>query len=897
MYIHKFNYPHIIAITESWLKEHETKYYDIENYYAIFDCRKSKGGGTILYVKKELKYETLDVEKLDKINISAIYLNDFKINIVNIYRAPKNKIHNFVDYLDNILNKNCIIIGDINLCVSPNNKSNMVKIYKNTLQLKSYVIQNINKRQVITSRKNHQGTIIDHIITKKDKKCSIKSYDTAISDHKLLNIKIKVKQKMNNIKCIKTMEKVDYVKIREQLRANMQNLNNIDTMCKFISETKKRCTYLKRIKIINNNKWYNHAIQRQMKLRDKAYRKMKKYPNNENFKQQFNILKKETNYIIKKTKKEYINNQLIKTGTDSKKMWKLMNNTLNVNHKNSVNIHKLKNNNKIITNDKEIAITFNDYFINVAENLQRKIPIQNSLINDSIYNNKCIYLKKCNELELKNVIFLLKITPSKGDDEISTRDIKEIYFVIKDQLLQLINECLKIGEFPSSIKITKVIPIHKKGKKEDISNYRPISITSTISKIIEKVIKARLIEFLELSAYQYGFQDSSSTLGVTTDLLENIIQKTDNGFHVATVFIDLRKAFDTVDHQILLKKLHDMGIQGPAQRLLKSFLEKRQQYVTVNGAKSTIKIVKSGIPQGSVLGPLLYLLYVESISQINLSAKYYMFADDTVLVISEKDTKNLEIKINENLIKFYKWLCQNKLVVNENKTVYMIFNPKRYDETNTVLNIKINSKTIEKVTHYTYLGLVIDNKLNWGNHVDMLYNKLSGLICCMKRISNLFTTKNKLMLYNAHINSILTYLIAIWGNTTQYNINRVQRLQNRAIKNIFKLKYDTSTKSLYESYPILPIRNLIKKELCTLVYKINNDLLKSNIIFKKSTHQYSTRHKDRFPLDKNIRSEYGRKRPTYVGAQLYNQLPKFIRNSETLAIYKKNLTKYIYNNE
>ena len=126
-----------------------------------------------------------------------------------------------------------------------------------------------------------------------------------------------------------------------------------------------------------------------------------------------------------------------------------------------------------------------------------------------------------------------------------------------------------------------------------------------------------------------------------------------------------------------------MGIQGPAQRLLKSFLKQRQQYVTVNGAKSTIKIDKSGIPQGSVLGPLLYLLYVEGLSQINLSAKYHMFTDDTVLVISEKDTKNLEIKINENLIKFYKWLGQNKLVVKENKTVYMIFNPKRRNKHST----------------------------------------------------------------------------------------------------------------------------------------------------------------------------------------------------------------------
>lgn len=871
----------------------------MSNYQAVYNCRKTRGGGTILYIRNDIMYDVLDIPEIDRTNVCGIFLKNYNINIFNIYRSPKNKINKFFSYFSEILVEysNSIIVGDINVDVLK--QSNKTKEYKDMLQLNSFKIQNIHRGCIITRRSKNKGTIIDHLITQNNKKCKIKPYDIAITDHKML--KITVHQKTNNgrVREIKEVQKTNHSKFLSCIqKIDFNNIQNLNQLVTAISEAKKDSTNTRQMKILNNNEWFNYTVQKQIKKRDKAYKKMVKHPDEEIYRENFKNIKNETNYLIRQTKKDYVNNQILKAGTNVKQIWKVINTALHLKKKEGTNIQKLKVDQSIITTKECIANYMNEYFADIASKLHGNIDQHEFNTFEEIHGNKCIYLKKCTEKELSQVIATMKSTTSTGDDLISMHDIKQIYHLIKDKLIILINECLKTGSFPSALKITKLIPIFKKGSRYEVGNYRPIALTSTVAKILEKIIKKRFVEFFELSDRQYGFQASSSTLGAAGDLVENIVEKTDQGYIVATVFVDLQKAFDTVEHQLLLVKLHHLGVQGPALRLIREFLVDRRQYVRVGKTSSNRRTVTCGIPQGSVLGPLLYLLYVESLSKAGLSAGYYMFADDTVLMFYSESVDHLQHEINVGLEVFHGWLCKNRLVVSKEKTVYMLFKPRSREKDIKDISVKINNKLINKVQHYTYLGLTIDDKLNWGGHVDSVFNKLGGLISCVRHVSNLFDEKSKLMFYNAHINSVLSYLIAIWGNTTQFNINRLQRLQNRAIKNIFNLPYETSSASLYKRFPILPIRKLIKYELCTLVYKIDHKLLKSNIEFKRNiTHSYETRDRDRYTLDKHVRTEFGRRRPSYIGAALYNELPRDLRLSQSCKVFKRSLKMMLLQTE
>lgn len=339
-----------------------------------------------------------------------------------------------------------------------------------------------------------------------------------------------------------------------------------------------------------------------------------------------------------------------------------------------------------------------------------------------------------------------------------------------------------------------------------------------------------------------------------------------------------------------------MGARGPALNLIKTYLEGRYQYTVVNGQKSHKRSVKFGVPQGSVLGPLLYLLYVENISDLHLGTQYFMFADDTVLLFASRSEAELENNINNTLIKFYEWLCTNKLVLNEDKTVYMRFEAKN-KKTREII-VELNNKTIRKVKTYRYLGLVVDEELNWGAHIEGMIKKLSGLISASKHASPYMTKNTKLIFYNACVHSIFTYLASIWGNTTKMNLSRLQRLQNRAIKNIYNLPYETRTSYLYERFPVLPISEVVKQEQCKLIYRIDRGLLKSMVKLKRHAdeHEYSTRNANHLYSDCIFRTTRGLKLPSYSAIKSYNGLPNHLKNEEKYTKFKKELKKLFKGN-
>ena len=272
-----------------------------------------------------------------------------------------------------------------------------------------------------------------------------------------------------------------------------------------------------------------------------------------------------------------------------------------------------------------------------------------------------------------------------------------------------------VGMFPSKLKVGKVSPLHKKDSCDNPSNYRPISILSVFSKIFEKLMHQRLYKFLEsfeiLYPLQFGFREKHSTSHALLSLTESIKQSIDSGKVGCGIFLDLQKAFDTVNHKIVLDKLEHYGIRGNALKWFQSYLSGRTQYVTVNGHVSDPLPISSGVPQGSVLGPLLFLIYVNDLPNVSKVMQFYLFADSTSICFDSDNLFNLQNIVNRELKKVRKWLEANRLALNIDKTNYVIFHSPT-TEVDSFVIIKLDSKPISRVNSIKYFGVLIDSTLS-----------------------------------------------------------------------------------------------------------------------------------------------------------------------------------------
>ena len=325
-------------------------------------------------------------------------------------------------------------------------------------------------------------------------------------------------------------------------------------------------------------------------------------------------------------------------------------------------------------------------------------------------NPNAIFLRPTDYNEVKTTIMNLK-KKCPGWDDVDALVVKETVALYIEPLTKIINLSLTEGIFPNELKTAKITPIYKSEDVTLVANYRPVSVLSVFSKILERIMYTRIISFINennlLYKYQFGFRKGHSTEHALISLVDKISEELDSGKQVLGVFLDFSKAFDTVDHKILLSKLNHYGIRGPALNCVQSYLENILQYVLYNGVSSSRGLVKSGVPQGSVLGPLLYLIYVNDIANVSPNLLPILFADDTNVFLSGDSVDEMILTMNIEIKKITDWTVANKLSINIKKTHYMIFTTKRRT-VNTNNNITINGKTIDKVEKTEFLGVITD---------------------------------------------------------------------------------------------------------------------------------------------------------------------------------------------
>ena len=363
-----------------------------------------------------------------------------------------------------------------------------------------------------------------------------------------------------------------------------------------------------------------------------------------------------------------------------------------------------------------------------------------------------------------------------GADEISAKMIKSIIHYIKEPLAYIFNLCIEKAIWPNILKTAEVVPIYKAGVKTDVSNYRPISL---ISNFFEKIIHVRLLSFLMkhniISKKQFGFIKNRGTTVALNYISDKIYKNLDKSIPTIAAFLDLSKAFDTVDHKILLYKLERHGIRGQALELMKSYLSDRQQIVKINNCKSDSSLITTGVPQGTILGPLLFIIYVNDLLEDLLDIEIASYADDTIIIASSKTWAEAAKAMNKNLQKVANWLALNKLSLNISKTVYMTFG-NYCDSVPVAINIRINNQPINRVTEHKYLGIIFDYNMKWNMHIKYVMRRTKYLIFIFAKLKNIMDTKTLMMIYYAFFHSIVKYGIIAWGGLYNNNLNLIQNV-------------------------------------------------------------------------------------------------------------------------
>ena len=431
----------------------------------------------------------------------------------------------------------------------------------------------------------------------------------------------------------------------------------------------------------------------------------------------YKIYKNKLTNILRYCEREYYNKSLELHKKYIKRTWKILNEVINKRCKsNSFSTNFIEDGIEI-TNKQEIAEGKKKFFVNIGPELARNIvPPEHMDIYHYLDNLKTdsMFLFNVNKKEIIDIVNSFENKLSKDKDGFNMYIMKKIVNQVVDPFLHICNLSFNKGIFPDAMKVAKVIPIHKSGEKNVFNNYRPVSILSRFSKILERLFCNRLENYIEknkiLNDSQYGFRNHRSTAMAIIDLIEYVTTALDKKKHVMGIFIDLKKAFDTIDHEILMKKLYHYGLRGISQKWIQSYLSQRKQFVEYDEVKSSCKDIVCGIPQGSILGPKLFILYINDICNVSTLLKYVLFADDTNLLYEHENYETLCMNVNNELSKLNEWFSINKLSLNVKKTNFMVFGNKHIIET---LKIRINNEDIVKVIETKFSGIYIDFRLNW----------------------------------------------------------------------------------------------------------------------------------------------------------------------------------------
>ena len=879
-------------------------------------------GGVGIYIKTSLKLEdkpNLTVKCNEPCENKWVHLSKGKSEILLgvVYRHPNGNIGNFNDSLEVTVSEidrakydKVIILGDINIDLLKFNEAGKAR-HKQYLDM--MLSHGYNPGITLPSRiGDHSATLIDHIFMKEktpSEKIISGNLYSDISDHFASVLFIFKKQKITKqvqkfkVRIFGTKNTDAFASlIKEANWDEIRNSNDVnkctDAFQRIVSNSYNKAFP---VKLISNSRmkdkpWVTTNLKRCILKKNKIFA---------NFKSKKTMLSKMAhktyrnilNSCLRQAKSNYFKELFNNKVNRVSKMWTVMGNIINPKKGKSNNLIKriTTDDDQSYLDDTDIANALNTHFCTVDKKTAAKIGNTSANFTSYLKNpvEKSFFFLPIKEHEIIAEIKALKGNKSPGHDGIKPSIIKATFEHLVSPLSHIYNISINSGIFPDIWKVAKVIPVFKKGERYLAENYRPISLLSCFEKIFERLVVKRMMTFIKkhkiLYELQFGYRENHSTVHALLEITDQIYSKLDDDNCAIGVFLDLSKAFDTIDHKILLYKLHHYGFRGVIGDWFSSYLSNRKQYTYCNKAQSALGTIETGVPQGSVLGPILFTIFVNDLANAMNDAKPRLFADDTNIFYFSNKVDDLAKVINSELTKLDEWFKANKLLINTSKTNHCLFKPNRNKIINNEFTIEMGSK-LKEVNSLKYLGLQIDCNLNWNDHIDILTNSLVKYCSMFTKLRHLVPAECLKTLFLSLVQSKISYALEVYGVAKECHLKRLQVLQNRMLKILQFKNYRYSTNILHKCCGILKVKDLYEAKILNFMHKVHHNPEKLPNAFhnyfetNESKYKYETRQRKDYKLCRT-RKHWGDQMLKNKGARLWNNLPDNIKHINNLKIF------------
>ena len=877
----------IIGLAETWLDAESEKLLNVKGYTAVCASRKNKsGGGVALLIKEGLTFRVrtdLGFFKegvIESVFVEIIRGGNRKNEVIGtIYRPPGGDLTEFSREIDQILSKtrglDVYILGDFNVDIIKSSTHRPTNEYVQGFYTRGfYPIISLPTR--IT---DSTATLIDNIWTNNlEARAESGLVTVRISDHLPIfsfiggTLQGEKGKQGDNRGFYRVINEGKILRFAEDLNEwtfdEARALGVEANVARFRNEF--RDLYNLAFPWAKNKKnrkdeekpWLdNQELKELIKEKGELYKmKIKNRLGSEGIARLAEV-SKQVNTMRKRLKRSYFQEKLEKTKGDLKATWEVLGEALKGKRSKlgGTPCGYFEENGTGITEGDRISKGFCEFYCKVGPELARKITQEKDksfkdYMRAPVVEN--LIWRPTTPSEVEEICRALDGNKGKGWDDVSPRVIKAVAREISGPLSRLFNCCMREGHYPESFKVARVVPVFKAEDPTRFSNYRPVSVLPVLSQVFERVLKSRLIQFLGdqkvIIPGQYGFRSGHSTAMAVLDMVEKVRTAWAEKNCALGVFVDLKKAFDTVDHGILLQKLEHYGIRGQTLKLLESYLKDRTQYVCYGGYESERGPVECGVPQGSVLGPLFFLVYVNDMASVSKELELVLFADDTNIFAKSSQPSELFRKVNRGLEELNKWFKCNRLTLNLKKTEYIYFGgPGTKGLTNE--GLEIGGETIRKVEGARFLGVWVDQKLSWTEHIGNVVGKVGRLVGVLGRARTALGGKAMHMLYNALILPHLQYCLIVWGDFQEGKNKKLGqdllKYQKRIIGMISGARGRYHADPGFSNLGILKIEDLYKQQLRIHGWQFAKNRLPENqaamLLKAKDAHRYGTRSSGR----------------------------------------------------
>lgn len=912
----------VMVISETKLDESfSDALFEIENYSMYRQDKQSNSGGMMIYVSKNIP-STIGNVKIcnDEVECLAIELccKDTKMLLLGMYKNPKMNCNSFKQFFEKTCEEifekydHVIIIGDLNCNMLHNN-------------ILAQICPSLNLTNIInepTCYKSNNPTLIDvMLVTKRRKFLKGFSFNVGISDfHNLIGGVLKQHAPIPPKKtiCYRKLNDIDYEKVNQELLLmDLENLivdnanESFNNLHQTLLDMLDRHAPKKR-KIIRKNDF--HCMSKKLKkailVRNQMRNKFFKY-RTDHYLAQYRKHRNAVTLIKRDEIKKYFEEKC-KESTKNKDFWKAIKPIFSKSKTKSDNI-PLREHNKIITDCNEVCHIFNEFFSKIGSDIgtpeDNNKPIEDiiagydqhpsismikSKMNQNVNNTS---FREVTERDLRKIIKKLSSKKASGYDEIPMKFIKLTSSSLLRPLTKIINQCIRQKVFPDRMKMSNITPLFKKKDKLNKDNYRSVNILIALSKILEKALSIQIYEHMQSYFHDYlsGFRKGYGCNDILTCLTEDWRQALDNGNTIGVVAIDLSKAFDCMSHGLLIAKIFAYGFDITVCQLLKSYLVDRNQRVKIGEITSEWTKSTKGVPQGSILGPLLFNVFINDFLFHEMNSKVYNYADDNTLSYYSKNINQIKMNLQTDCLTAMEWFESNNMKANAEK-FQLMFLSRNNSYSNETLTIE--NYTITASSKITILGVEFDSKLNFDSHINEICNQASKQINALKRIRHFLDKPCKKIIYNSYISSNFNYCTLVWMFSGKTNMEKLEKTNKRALR--YVVNDDSADyNDICQNEKLLNIYRRCMKEVAIQMYKVKNKLVPKYILemFHIRDIVYDIRDNDLFNIPRFKTVTYGKKSFRYYGAKLWSMIPKEIKDKTSLTCFKDALTTWIIDRE